>query len=186
MRRRWLFLMVLSWLLAAATGVSWITSYRPSADTRYTGWWCDCAVPDSTRIGLRFFDCHWLVWKWQTDKGKPWSRDEHKVALFQFFRGTDSCWLESGVGIPWTAHPNPRFAGASAISAPIWSLLLPIVAAFCWSFKKMAHERRLARPGRCHACGYDLFGNVSGICPECGRPTRRVQPFDSASSSAVR
>jgi len=26
-------------------------------------------------------------------------------------------------------------------------------------------------PGRCPACGYDLTGNVSGICPECGKPT---------------
>jgi hypothetical protein len=22
--------------------------------------------------------------------------------------------------------------------------------------------------GRCVACGYDLTGNVSGVCPECG------------------
>ena len=26
-------------------------------------------------------------------------------------------------------------------------------------------------PGACRACGYDLTGNVSGRCPECGRPT---------------
>ncbi|MDB5356511.1 MAG: hypothetical protein JWN24_2964 [Phycisphaerales bacterium] len=24
-------------------------------------------------------------------------------------------------------------------------------------------------PGHCLACGYDLTGNVSGTCPECGR-----------------
>jgi hypothetical protein len=23
---------------------------------------------------------------------------------------------------------------------------------------------------RCHGCGYDLTGNVSGVCPECGKP----------------
>jgi len=23
----------------------------------------------------------------------------------------------------------------------------------------------------CKGCGYNLTGNVSGICPECGRPT---------------
>lgn len=32
------------------------------------------------------------------------------------------------------------------------------------------HERRL-RKGLCPGCGYDLTGNESGICPECGRPT---------------
>jgi len=25
-----------------------------------------------------------------------------------------------------------------------------------------------ARPGRCRSCGYDLTGNESGICSECG------------------
>ncbi len=25
-------------------------------------------------------------------------------------------------------------------------------------------------PGHCPRCGYDLTGNVSGVCPECGRP----------------
>ena len=26
-------------------------------------------------------------------------------------------------------------------------------------------------PGYCQKCGYDLTGNVSGVCPECGRKT---------------
>ncbi len=26
------------------------------------------------------------------------------------------------------------------------------------------------RPGHCRHCNYDLTGNVSGICPECGNP----------------
>ncbi|MCC6358656.1 MAG: hypothetical protein IT450_07930 [Phycisphaerales bacterium] len=30
-------------------------------------------------------------------------------------------------------------------------------------------DRRRPRPGCCSACGYDLTGNVSGTCPECGR-----------------
>ena len=25
--------------------------------------------------------------------------------------------------------------------------------------------------GHCANCGYDLTGNISGVCPECGRPT---------------
>lgn len=25
-------------------------------------------------------------------------------------------------------------------------------------------------PGHCRGCGYDLAGNVSGVCPECGKP----------------
>jgi hypothetical protein len=31
------------------------------------------------------------------------------------------------------------------------------------------HEKRLYG-GRCVGCGYDLAGNASGVCPECGAP----------------
>jgi len=31
-------------------------------------------------------------------------------------------------------------------------------------------RRRRAPPDACRKCGYNLTGNVSGICPECGTP----------------
>ncbi len=34
----------------------------------------------------------------------------------------------------------------------------------------LAPHRARYRPGFCQECGYDLTGNVSGICPECGSP----------------
>ena len=33
-----------------------------------------------------------------------------------------------------------------------------------------AHQWRRRRKGWCVPCGYDLSGNVSGVCPECGTP----------------
>jgi hypothetical protein len=38
--------------------------------------------------------------------------------------------------------------------------------------------RRFARRGGCRACGYDLTGNVSGRCPECGCATRILRRED--------
>ncbi len=35
-------------------------------------------------------------------------------------------------------------------------------------FIKWRKRRRLAKVGKCPACGYDLTGNESGVCPECG------------------
>jgi len=29
-------------------------------------------------------------------------------------------------------------------------------------------RRRRLKSGLCGKCGYDLTGNVSGVCPECG------------------
>ncbi len=31
-----------------------------------------------------------------------------------------------------------------------------------------ARDRRRVPPGHCRRCGYDLTGNKSGVCPECG------------------
>lgn len=60
--------------------------------------------------------------------------------------------------------PRSRKGGAE-LEIPLW---LPFViaaapAAWLWS-----HTRQ--RPaGRCEHCDYDLTGNISGICPECGQ-----------------
>jgi hypothetical protein len=32
--------------------------------------------------------------------------------------------------------------------------------------------RRRPPPGHCRACGYNLKGNISGVCPECGEAVR--------------
>ena len=51
-----------------------------------------------------------------------------------------------------------------AIEAPIWEvvlgLLVPTALLWVWD--------RRPRAGCCQKCGYDLTGNVSGMCPERG------------------
>ena len=37
-----------------------------------------------------------------------------------------------------------------------------------WPMVRQRERERLAKAGRCARCGYDLTGNTSGICPECG------------------
>jgi hypothetical protein len=56
------------------------------------------------------------------------------------------------------------------ISFPGWlpSLLFAIVPAL-WLWGAM-RRRRLRSAGLCLACGYNLTGNTSGVCPECGKP----------------
>ncbi len=51
---------------------------------------------------------------------------------------------------------------------PLWPLAAGagLVAAVAW----WLDPPRRPRPGCCPACGYDLRGNVSGRCPECGTP----------------
>ncbi|HNQ24901.1 MAG TPA: hypothetical protein PKK06_17615 [Phycisphaerae bacterium] len=81
---------------------------------------------------------------------------------------------------------------------PVWAwiplsvLLLTTVPAYIavWSFWRMTPgnhggpiwrmiRRRRRAQGLCMNCAYNLTGNVSGVCPECGEPiTEKVAvPF---------
>ena len=57
---------------------------------------------------------------------------------------------------------GPKVSAAQAIEI---SMLLPVI----WVALRIRRSlRRENQPGHCQQCGYDLTGNVSGICPECG------------------
>ena len=60
--------------------------------------------------------------------------------------------------------------GKTTVSAPWW-LVTPICAAYpVAAIGRGPFLRRWRRKrGLCLNCGYDLTGNVSGRCPECGR-----------------
>ena len=60
-------------------------------------------------------------------------------------------------------------------SIPYWPLvLLFAIPPAWWVFvQSIRSSRRIERRHRrlCSACGYNLTGNTSGVCPECGTPT---------------
>lgn len=52
-----------------------------------------------------------------------------------------------------------------------WLTGLALVLPSLWVFQRLAvttRVRRRVRRGLCPICGYDLTGNTSGVCPECG------------------
>ena len=57
---------------------------------------------------------------------------------------------------------------------PIWLiavgfLMLPMLHMALW-LRERVRVGRHRRRGRCLSCGYDLTGNTTGVCPECGTP----------------
>jgi len=82
----------------------------------------------------------------------------------------DAQWGWSGITAgqfaTCTAVWGPRTTAKSQFWA-IWPMLvgvaLPSVTLFFLIPKRIP-------PGHCQTCGYDLTGNVSGRCPECGTP----------------
>ncbi len=63
-----------------------------------------------------------------------------------------------------------RHHDAVRIEIPLWAPLLSLLLV---TYLLWRHDVHPYAPGHCHRCGYDLTGNVSGACPECGAP---VQP----------
>jgi hypothetical protein len=51
-----------------------------------------------------------------------------------------------------------------------WSLWQPLVVLAVISVLLFRLDRRRPKPGHCKSCGYNLTGNVSGVCSECGEP----------------
>jgi len=93
--------------------------------------------------------------------------------------------LLEAVDVTWPAHWDPEWQRRREFLLPylLWSrdtgnLHLPpwlvlsafgALTAFLWWY-----DRCRVRPGQCRRCGYDLTGNVSGRCPECGAAMRAM------------
>ncbi len=80
-------------------------------------------------------------------------------------------WFEY-YGLVRPLHP---VLGDGIARLPLW---LPLVIAVALTATLFHFDRRRIPPGHCKKCGYNLTGNVSGICSECGHS------LDSAESSA--
>jgi hypothetical protein len=61
------------------------------------------------------------------------------------------------------------------LALPMWSLVVIFALAPLLSFLSWVQRRRRKEAGQCLTCGYDLTGNVSGVCPECGT-TIEIRP----------
>jgi len=63
----------------------------------------------------------------------------------------------------------PEFAQKLGRVLALWIpfLLVAIPTAYLWY-----RDRRRLPSGHCRKCGYNLTGNVSGVCPECGCATK--------------
>ena len=82
------------------------------------------------------------------------------------FFGTDAGLTASGMLFLETVPPRTAvwFCGQWFVRIPMWLMLIGVACptTIAWWLN---HRRPL--PGHC-PCGYDLTGNTSGRCPECG------------------
>ncbi len=99
------------------------------------------------------------VWLWHL-----YDPDE-KYTGWHFVMGSSR--LEHTYGLTWPKGWDAWFGWTRSWGVPLWLPLLALVlpTAVLW------HCDRRSPKGHCQSCGYDLTGNESGVCPECGEST---------------
>jgi hypothetical protein len=131
-------------------------------------------IPPSTCRSTFALDKGWLISIYEQSVGADdrtptrivcmgigvWHSTDRNVIPFKW----DSSSLDRWV-------PAIAFVRNTMIRIPLChALLLSCVGAVAALARAPARRYRRSRRGLCLNCGYDLRGNVSGVCPECGRP----------------
>jgi hypothetical protein len=176
----------LLWWVDAQTSKSWQgisvplwMLYLPIAALAALAWYLDRALvrthcqwlltwltpKQPNRLGFRVVAIFWVV---------------HVVALFIVVMVFEALYVFF-VGYQRDALIFRLVENASVLlfwSAPVWGLL------WAWIYVRMLNSLFRRRPGiYCMACGYDLTGNVTGRCPECG--VRRENRKENLAESAI-
>ena len=81
----------------------------------------------------------------------------HWVHLGWYYAAVLLCWL---VGIYTPLATAALTALLPMTGVGVWLGL--------WLWRRGRETARQARQGICPICDYDLTGNLSGVCPECG------------------
>lgn len=82
------------------------------------------------------------------------------------------------LGIRYDVVTDTRFKAGTFVDrmlyAPIWMLLLLTLPYPIMNLVRGYRPYSRHKKGLCRQCGYDLTGNVSGRCPECGTAIGRA------------
>ncbi len=110
------------------------------------------------------------VWGWPTGNPRYWpaagwhteSRHLRALPAWWPWKRTNTWWFRNGQ----SRSDTGAILNWKWVAAPLWLPFLSTVV-----LTVLVWRRRRLLPGLCENCAYDLTGNESGICPECGIPT---------------
>ena len=178
MRRRILTIAsAVSLLLFVGTAIIWLGEFQPALavgnhyvtadiqthDAIYVSVWeYTFDVKEVSRIDRPFIRFSWDNWMYFSDETVGYDGKQFAIARTRFFGqpGRRGLWMSRY----FVKCPYWFVIGVCAILPLRWMML------------------RRVPPGHCACCGYNLTGNMSGVCPECGaavvRPAPASPPLD--------
>jgi predicted RNA-binding Zn-ribbon protein involved in translation (DUF1610 family) len=186
-RRSFTALSILSLVMCFVTLISWPISYTTWFDAQFvlpltTSRWCGGGT--SSAEGRVFFGflTHDLPNGASSASGGARTPVElvdgvaHTMGMF------GRHWHTFGVLHQGEIPVGSDIETAWAVMLPHWFVALTLsLPPSLWLRRRIGDSRRRA-PGRCTSCGYNLTANQSGVCPECGTPTKTA-PAKRASTT---
>ncbi len=163
-------LLVISVVLLLGTVGLWVVSYEVAIGARvYTGLshvqmqWSYGTVEFSHQrhIGVRG---HPLRFQTFMDGGHPRTHRRADYGLLGFQRSVTRV-------VPLVRR---------TVACPAWTLSLLLACPPVLLARSMHRERHRLRHNLCVKCGYDLRGNVSGVCSECGAAVPATGSIDAS------
>jgi len=142
------------------SGVDWLTLNSAGSALRYKGGWTVNSIPYSAATAYRL------------SVGIPPARGGGRPALTPAVRIPGFCIFNvTGVMILPERPYSPRSYQTLRIVSIHYAWLTGITAVLptAWLVAWGRRFVRRGRPGHCRECSYNLAGNTSGVCPECGK-----------------
>ena len=148
-----------------------------------------CGLGTSLAIGVIILLSQFWIVSWGRQPGWGWFLNRGLLGWTRAAASVGSNWPDRGwhaartrwrwqrpagtiVGgrepIRWSYPKRYVQPGRISILIPLW---LPLVIIALPTARVWWTDYRRPKPGHCK-CGYDLTGNVSGVCPECGQETK--------------
>ena len=162
-------------VLAVASTALWAWSFRRANAIQFGGqartcvvWWAGGRVIAHVRTAHESGKTGWRWHSYHEYGDEPWENYIPGVA------GRKLAWGDFGyVKGSYLANSASIRGRFRMIVFPGW--LPPIVLGLlpAWWFPRLRRARRARRrlaAGLCVQCAYDLRGNPTGVCPECGTP----------------
>jgi hypothetical protein len=180
------FFSAVSLLLCVAACVFWVRSYwrgdRVDAfvypyQYRQTPAWSIALISGKGGLGLSVaHNCRYYAdearWRREIER-RPARRISHDLFPAVYPRWSAGDWGWSRAGFQWLRRDETAptyWSTQRSVVVPYWlPALLSAIAPVLSTRARLVRSHRTRR-GLCLGCGYDLTGNASGTCPECGTP----------------